>query len=132
MPFPIVDGLRTLEIGTPGAMRQRLNQLILDGQKRATAGLLIEYVKENEELELEGELLALVDDDTQRIATVVVVEVETVPFIEVPWKFAQAEGEGDESLEEWREGHRRFWSAEGDTVDDRTPVVLIWFEVVPA
>jgi len=132
MPFPIVDGLRTLEIGTPGAMRQRLNQLILDGQKRATAGLLIEYVKENEELELEGELLALVDDDTQRIATVVVVEVETVPFIEVPWKFAQAEGEGDESLEEWRDGHRRFWSAEGDTVDDRTPVVLIWFEVVPA
>jgi uncharacterized protein YhfF len=132
MPFPIVDGLRTLEIGTPGTMRQRLNQLILDGQKRATAGLLIEYVKENEELELEGELLALVDDDTQRIATVVVVEVETVPFIEVPWKFAQAEGEGDESLEEWREGHRRFWSAEGDTVDDRTPVVLIWFEVVPA
>jgi uncharacterized protein YhfF len=132
MPFPIVDGLRTLEIGTPGAMRQRLNQLILDGQKRATAGLLIEYVKENEELELEGELLALVDDDAQRIATVVVVEVETVPFIEVPWKFAQAEGEGDESLEEWREGHRRFWSAEGDTVDDRTPVVLIWFEIVPA
>jgi uncharacterized protein YhfF len=132
MPFPIVDGLRTLEIGTPGAMRQRLNQLILDGQKRATAGLLIEYVKENEELELEGELLALVDDDTLRIATVVVVEVETVPFIEVPWKFAQAEGEGDESLEEWREGHRRFWSAEGDAVDDRTPVVLIWFKVVPA
>jgi uncharacterized protein YhfF len=132
MPFPIVDGLRTLEIGTPGAMRQRLNQLILDGHKRATAGLLMEYVKENEELEMEGELLALVDDDTQRIATVVVVEVETVPFIEVPWKFAQAEGEGDESLEEWRDGHRRFWLAEGDTVDDQTPVVLIWFEVVPA
>jgi uncharacterized protein YhfF len=132
MMFPIVDGLRTLQIGTPGAMRQRLNQLILDGHKRATAGLLMEYVKENEELEMEGELLALVDDDTQRIATVVVVEVETVPFIEVPWKFAQAEGEGDESLEEWRDGHRRFWLAEGDTVDDQTPVVLIWFEVVPA
>jgi uncharacterized protein YhfF len=128
----MVDGLRTLEIGTRGAMRQRLNQLILDGQKRATAGLLMEYVKEDEELETEGELLALVDDDTQRIATVVVLEVETVPFIEVPWKFAQAESEGDESLEEWREGHRRFWSAEGDTVDDETPVVLIWFEVVPA
>ena len=132
MPFPMVDGLRTLEIGTRGAMRRRLNQLILDGQKRATAGLLMEYVKEDEELETEGELLALVDDDTQRIATVVVLEVETVPFIEVPWKFAQAESEGDESLEEWREGHRRFWSAEGDTVDDETPVVLIWFEVVPA
>jgi uncharacterized protein YhfF len=128
--FPIVDGMRSLEIGTPGAMRQRLNQLILDGHKRATAGLLIEYVRENEELESEGELLALVDDETRRIATVVVNEVETVPFIEVPWRFAQAEGEGHESLDEWREGHRRFWSAEGDTVDDQTPVVLIRFEVV--
>jgi uncharacterized protein YhfF len=130
MAFAIVDGLRTLEIGSPGAMRQRLNQLILDGHKRATAGLLIEYVRENEELESEGELLALVDDDTRRVATVVVTEIETVPFIEVPWKFAQAEGEGDESLDEWREGHRRFWSAEGDAIDDQTPVVLIWFEVV--
>jgi len=131
MPFPFVEGLRTLEIGTPGAMRQRLNQLILDGHKRATAGLLMEYVKEDEELERRGELLALVDDDARRVATVVVVDVATVPFIEVPWKFAQADGEDDESLVEWREGHRRFWSAEGDTVDDQTPVVLIWFEVVP-
>jgi uncharacterized protein YhfF len=109
------------------AMRTRLNQLILDGHKRATAGLLLEYVKEGEELESEGELLALVDDDTKRIATVKVVNVETVAFIDVPWKFAQAEGEGDESLEEWREGHRSFWSAEGEVIDDHTPVVLIWF-----
>ncbi len=132
MAFPIVDGLRALEIGTPGPMRQRLNQLILDGRKRATAGLLVEYVRESEELEFEGELLALVDDDTRRVATVAVVDVATTPFIEVPWRFAQAEGEGDESLEEWREGHRRFWSAEGEVIDDQTPVVLIWFALVPS
>jgi uncharacterized protein YhfF len=128
--FAIVDGLRSLEIGSPGVMRQRLNRLILDGHKRATAGLLLDYVREDEELESEGDRLALVDDDSRRIATVVVTEVATMPFIEVPWKFAQAEGEGDESLEEWRDGHRRFWSSEGDVIDDQTPVVLIWFEVV--
>jgi len=130
MPFPIVDGLRALEIGSPGPMRRRLNQLILDGHKRATAGLLIDYVRENEELETEGERLALVDDETRRIATVVVNDVATVPFSEVPWSFAQAEGEGDESLDEWRAGNRRFWAAEGDVVDDLTPVVLVWFDVV--
>ncbi len=129
MPFPIVDGLRSLEIGSPGEMRQRLNQLILDGRKRATAGLLMEYVRENEELERVGERLALVDDDAHHVATVVVVAVTTVPFIEVPWSFAQAEGEGDESLEEWREGHRRFWTTQGESIDDQTPVVLIWFEL---
>jgi uncharacterized protein YhfF len=129
MSFPIVDGLRALEIGSPGEMRQRLNRLILDGKKRATAGLLLDYVRESEELEFVGERLALVDDETHRVATVVVVDVETTPFIEVPWRFAQAEGEGDESLEEWREGHRRFWTAEGETIDDHTPVVLVRFEL---
>jgi uncharacterized protein YhfF len=129
--FPIVDGMRALELGTTGSMRQRLNQLVLDGHKRATAGLLLEYVREGEELELPGELLALVDDNTKRVATVVVVDVETMPFIEVPWRFAQAEGEGDESLDEWREGHRRFWTAEGEAIDDETPVVLVSFELAP-
>ena len=130
MAFPVVDGLRILEIGTPGDMRARLNGLILDGHKRATAGLLVDYVKEDEELESEGDRLALVDDDSRRVATVVVTQVQTVPFIEVPWSFAQAEGEGDETLDEWREGHRRFWS-DYETIDDHTPVVFIWYEVVP-
>src|SRR5579863_6389663 len=129
--FPTVDGHRTLEIGTPGAMRRRLNQLILDGHKRATAGLLLDYVRDDQELESEGDLLSLVDDENRRVATVRVEDVVTVPFIEVPWAFAQAEAEGDASLEEWRDGHQRFWSDCGDVVDDNTPIVLIWFAVVP-
>lgn len=130
MAFAIVDGLRPLEIGVPGEMRQRLNRLIIDGHKRATAGLLIDYVREDEELETEGEMLALVDDESKRVATVVVTAIATMPFIEVPWKFAQAEGEGDESLEEWREGHLRFWRSAGEEIDDQTPIVLIWFALV--
>jgi uncharacterized protein YhfF len=131
MAFSLVDGHRALEIGAPGVMRQRLNQLILNGHKRATAGLLLDYVREDEEVECEGELLSLVDDENRRVATVRVTEVATVPFIEVPWAFAQAEAEGDESLEEWRNGHQRFWAEHGDVIDDYTPIVLIWFEVVP-
>lgn len=129
MPFPIVNGRRSLEIGTPGEMRQRLNALILRGEKRATAGLVHLYAAENEMIESVGELLSLVDDETQPIATVRVVRVEIVAFIDVPFSFAQAESEGDESIEEWREGHRRFWTGEGELIDDQTPVVLIWFEL---
>lgn len=130
MTFSNADGLRTFEIGRPGAMRQRLNRLILDRTKRAIAGLLLDYVRDDEELEAEGERLALVDDDLNRIAIVAVQRVETVPFDEVTWSFTQAEGEGDESLEEWREGHRQFWTSEGEVIDDLTPVVLVWFELV--
>jgi uncharacterized protein YhfF len=48
----------------------------------------------------------------------------------VSWRFTQAEGEGFESLEAWREGHQRFWTSFGDVVDDLTPVVLLLFELV--
>jgi uncharacterized protein YhfF len=37
--FPVVDGLRSVEFGTPGYFRTNLVNLILHGQKRATAGL---------------------------------------------------------------------------------------------
>jgi uncharacterized protein YhfF len=45
----------------------------------------------------------------------------------VPWDFAAAEGEGDEDLEQWRAGHRRYWAAQGTPVDDDTAVVCLRF-----
>ncbi len=116
-----------MEAGLPGYMRARLNRLILEGRKRATAGLLCDYEREGEPVEQPGERLALVDDDLQPVATVVVTSVSTVRFADVPWEFAQAEGEGDRTIEEWRDGHRRFWESEGIHVNDDTPVVLLLF-----
>jgi uncharacterized protein YhfF len=37
--FPVVNGLRSGELGTPVDSRTNLVNLILHGQKRATAGL---------------------------------------------------------------------------------------------
>jgi uncharacterized protein YhfF len=128
MKFPEIDGLRALELGTPGPMRQRLNALVLEGRKRATAGTLDEY--EDNEKEFVGELLALVDDDLARVATVRVTDTREVVFGDVPWSFAQAEGEGHESIEEWREGHRRYWSNEGVLVSDSIPLFLLYIELV--
>lgn len=128
--WPRVDGLRALELGTPGELRAELNGLVLAGRKRATAGLLAEYAEEQEELEHVGERLALVDDAGVRVATVEVTAVDRTRFAEVPWDFAAAEGEGDRDLEEWQGGHRRYWAAQGMAVDDDTEVVLIRFDLV--
>ncbi|HEX6246991.1 MAG TPA: ASCH domain-containing protein [Nocardioidaceae bacterium] len=128
--WPRVDGLRALELGTPGRMRAWLNGLVLEGRKRATAGLESEYAHEDEPIEHVGERLALLDDDGRRLATVEVTAVDVVTFAEVPWDFAVAEGEGDADLEEWRAGHRRFWAEAGSPVDDDTRVVLLRFEVI--
>jgi len=121
--------LRSMQIGTPGPMRQRLNALILAGEKRATAGLASDYEKEGEPLEHVGERLTLVDDVGEGVGIVVVTRVQTCRFIDVPWEFARTEAEGDESIEEWREGHRNYWTSEGEHIEDSTMVVLIWFEL---
>ena len=130
MPFPIADGLRSMEIGTPGEMRTRLNALILAGTKRATAGLLSEYEAEGEPIEHVGELLALVDDDLRRIATLRVMRVEVSRFAEVPDGFALAEGEGDRDGDEFRAGHLRFWTSQGESITDDTMIVQVYFELV--
>ena len=104
MKFPVVDGLRTLELGTPGSIREWLNGLVLEGEKRATAGTTDDY--EDNEKEYVGERLALVNDDLVKVGIVEVTGVVETTFGEVPWSFAQAEGEGDTSIEEWRAGHR--------------------------
>ncbi|MGW4151703.1 ASCH domain-containing protein [Micromonospora chersina] len=131
--WPRIGGLRTLALGTPGELRTTLNTLVLSGVKTATAGLLTdEYAAENEELEHVGERLVLVDDDDKLIGVVEVTGVEVVRFADVPWDFARAEGEGDRSIEEWREGHRRYWARVGFPVDDDSQVVCIRFRLASA
>ena len=125
--WPRVDGLRALELGTPGGLREELNGLVLSGRKRATAGLLQEYELEGEVLEHVGERLALLDDDGRALAVVEITDVQVRRFADVPWEFAEAEGEGDEDLEQWRAGHRGYWAAQGTPAEDDTQVVCLRF-----
>lgn len=128
--WPRIGGLRTLDLGTPGEMRHRLNALVLSGQKRATAGLLEhDYRAEGEEPEFAGERLVLIDNDDERVAEVVVEAVEIVPFRSVTWEFAQAEGEGCTSLAHWRAVHTGFWENAGHKVADDTAVVCVRFRL---
>jgi uncharacterized protein YhfF len=129
--FPRVSGHRSIELGLPGEQRARLLGFVLHGRKRATAGLLAEYDREGEALEHVGEELALLDDAGQPVAWVRVTRVELRAFADVPWEFAEAEAEGDTCIEDWRQGHLAFWTTVGEVVTDTTPVVLIWFELLP-
>ncbi|MDX5456715.1 ASCH domain-containing protein [Micromonospora tulbaghiae] len=128
--WPRIGGLRALALGTPGELRTRLNTLVLSGVKTATAGLVQEYDDENEELEYVGERLVLVDDDDALVGVVEVTGVEVVRFADVPWDFARAEGEGDRSIEEWREGHGAYWARQGTPVTDDTRIVCLRFRLV--
>jgi uncharacterized protein YhfF len=126
-----VGDMRGFELGSKGEMQDRLNSLVLAGDKRATAGLWNEdYVGEDEAIDEVGERQALLDDDGKLIAILEVTRGEKVRLAEVTWEFAQAEGEGFTSIDDWRVGHEGYWTGEGIAVDDDTPVVCMWFDVV--
>jgi uncharacterized protein YndB with AHSA1/START domain len=128
MPFPVVDGLRSIEFGTPGPSRTLLTDLVRQGAKRATAGLHADYEAEGEPVEHVGELLAMVDDDLCHLGTLRVTRVEIRRFADVPDEFAVAEGEGDLDAADFRASHLAYWGREGRSVDDDTMIVCIWFD----
>lgn len=125
--FPRIDGLRAMEIGTPGPSRDGLTALIVQGDKRGTAGLLSEYETEQEALEHVGERLVLVDSNGSGIGFLTVTAVHVTTFGEVTWEFAQSEGEGDAHIDEWRDSHRRYFASIGRQVDHDTPMVCVSF-----
>jgi len=130
MAFPRVAGLRGIEFGTPGASRIKLTDLVLHGNKRATAGLLREYENEGEAIEHVGEILALLDDDGNHVANLEVTRVDVSAFKDVPDEFALAENEGDLSAEDFRASHLAYWKRVGEVVDDQTSVVQVYFELL--
>ena len=128
--FKVVDNLRSIEFGTPGESRARLIDFIVNGNKRATAGLLDDYAKESEPVENVGECLAMLDNDNQHVATLRVTRVEVSRFIDVPDEFALAEAEGDLNAADFRASHNDFWSRIGETITDETQIVQVYFELL--
>jgi uncharacterized protein YhfF len=134
------EGLRAAEFGFPGELRDRLVRAILDGEKTATASLLLEYeLDPSEALPTVGERSAVVDSDGSPVAVIETIEVRIVRFSEIDGAFARDEGEGFETVEDWRRAHVRFWegaemrAALGRTdfrVEDDTPVVAERFRLV--
>jgi uncharacterized protein YhfF len=129
MGFPKSGDLRTLELGTPGEFREHLVDLVLHGDKRATAGLLAEYEEQGEPPEHVGERLALVDSEMRQVGTIVVTKAVISRCADVPDDFALAEGEGDLDADDFRASHRAFWSTQGIEVTDDTLLTLIYFDL---
>jgi uncharacterized protein YhfF len=130
MAFKDIDGLRTMEFGTPGEFREKLTSLVIHGNKRATAGLLSEYVLENEEIEHVGEEFVLLGNNDVNLGKIKITEVSICKFKDVPDRFPIAEAEGDQNADEFRAGHKRYWESLGYKIEDETELVLLYFDLV--
>jgi uncharacterized protein YhfF len=126
-----IDGLPVAEFAFPGPLRDRLVALILDGVKTAGAGLLAEYEEDGEPVPEPGDRFVLVDSGGRGLAVLETVEAHVVRAGDVDEAFARAEGEGFESVADWRAAHERFWGGyRPEPITDDTLVVCDSFRVV--
>jgi uncharacterized protein YhfF len=110
-------------------LRRRLVDAVLRGEKTATASLRIEYAPHSDErLSEPGDLGLLVGFDDEPVAIVETTEVRVLRAGDVDLDFARDEGEGFETVADWREAHERFWA--GHEIDDDTLVVAERFRLV--
>ena len=96
--------------GDSPEMADELGALISAGTKTATCSALWEYEAEGEPLPEVGLKTIVLGGTGDTLCIVETTEVEVRPYDEVDGLLASEEGEGDRSLEYWREAHWRFFS----------------------
>jgi uncharacterized protein YhfF len=125
-----IDGPYTAwGFGNTPQMMTELGLLVRDGPKRATASLPADYGPD-EPMPQVGDLSVILDGDGEPVCVIRTTRIEVRRFGDADEDFAWTEGEGDRTLADWRDGHLRYFAAEGTPVDDDSEVVLEWFELL--
>jgi uncharacterized protein YhfF len=99
-------------------LRTQLLHAVLRGEKTATAGLA-----DDSPVPPPGARFTLHDVDEQPVAVIQVTDARVVPADEIDVAFARDEGEGFESVDDWRRAHEQFF---GRTLGN-TPINAIRF-----
>lgn len=120
--------------GDSNEMADELAKLVLAGTKTATASNYRLYQLDKEELPYEGQLNIILNGAGMAVAIAETTTVEIVSFDEVTEEHAYLEGEGDRTLEYWREVHEDFFKKELDRANqsfhNQIPVVCERFKVI--
>lgn len=123
------------EYAYPGPLRDALVAAILNGDKTSTTSLVEEYEATGEQLPLPGDKEVVVTSDGTPACVIEITAVRVCRLDEVTEQHARDEGEGYETVVEWRRGHEQFWTSPefraeqpGFVVEDATEVVCAQFE----
>ena len=120
--------------GDSPEMADELGELIARGIKTATCSALWEWEAEGKPIPHKGLITIVVNGGGNPLCIVETTEVTVRQYDEVDSDFAQAEGEGDFSLEYWREVHRDFFSRTlpkiGREFSEKMPLVCERFQVI--
>jgi uncharacterized protein YhfF len=124
----VTDAYPPLGLAHPRTeLRRQLVAAVLAGEKTATAGLWSEYEAEGESVPNAGDRLVLHDFNDLPVAIVEVTHAERLPAAEIDVQFARDEGEGFESVDDWRAAHELFFE---QPIEPTTEIVAVRFRVV--
>lgn len=117
-----------------GVYADELASLVISGKKTATTSSLDLY-EDNEPLPQHGEYDVVLDSQNQAVCIIKNDSVEIKNYLDVSEKHAYLEGEGDRSLQYWRNVHNEFFINEyqllGHVFNEReAKMVLENFHVV--
>lgn len=98
--------------GNSFEMALELGQLVISGKKFATASLAAVNEIKPHEAPIMGGYSVVTDISGFPGAVIRTTEIRHLPFAEVDAQFAADEGEGDQSLEYWRDVHSKYFSRE--------------------
>ena len=120
--------------GDSPAMADELGALIVQGLKTATCSALWEWETEGNPIPQKGLITIALDGRGEPLCIVETVKVAICKYNEVDADFARDEGEGDLSLNYWREAHRNYFSRVlpriGKEFSEEMPLVCERFKVI--
>ena len=124
----------TYEAWSFGEAPDKLADLVLQGIKTATCSAYDLYQINNEPLPQAGDYSVILNSSEEAVCIIKTIKVYVTEFRNISKEHAFKEGEGDRSLEYWRQVHESFLTNELATVhkgfDDSIKVVCEEFEVV--
>lgn len=98
--------------GNTAEMALELAELVIKGKKIATASLAAGNDLKPDEAPIPNGYSVVTDFHGVPMCVIQTVEIRHLPFEEVDALFASDEGEGDQTLEYWRDVHWRYFTRE--------------------
>jgi uncharacterized protein YhfF len=121
--------LPAMQLGYPRTeLRRKLVDAVLRGEKTATSSLRAEYTPHTtESLPRVGDRCVMLGFDDGPVAVVDTTEVRVLRAGDIDLAFALDEGEGFETIANWRRAHEDFWADR--EIGDDTLIVAERFRV---
>jgi uncharacterized protein YhfF len=107
------QGLRSFAFGDGPKLADELLDLVIKGVKTATCS-----AEDEPNTSTPGERWIVLDGRGEPACVIETIEVAYRRFPEVDGAFAYEEGEGDRSLDYWRQAHRNYFGRQGKFRED--------------